>query len=144
MYNTIKNVISQKKYNLTDMLKKINAIWVMGHITEEQVEELTKMAQSNAKAEASVDVFKKLSELTVKQAEIESRIKALEDAMAGGSSDTETEEPTESYLAFEVGKWYYAGDKVSFEGKVYECIAPSGAVCVWSPTDYPAYWEEVN
>lgn len=143
MYNTIKNVISQKKYNLADMLKKINTIWVMGHISEEQVEELTKMAQGNAKVESSVDVFKKLSELTVKQAEIESRIKALEDAMAGGGS--ETEEPTEeTYSAFEVGKWYYAGDKVVFKKKNYVCIAPEGTVCVWSPKDYPAYWELVN
>ena len=40
-----------------------------------------------------------------------------------------------------VGKWYYNGDKCSFEGVNYVCIAPEGATCVWSPKDYPAYWE---
>lgn len=145
MYNTIKNVISKKNYDLADMLKKINTIWIMGHITEAQVEELTKLAQGNAVVSNSVDVFAKLSELTLKQAETERRIKVLEDAMLGGGSDTEMEEPTEeTYSAYEVGKWYYAGDKVAFEGKNYVCTAPDEATCVWSPRDYPAYWELVE
>lgn len=42
---------------------------------------------------------------------------------------------------FEVGKWYYRGDRVSFNDNVYKCVAPSGVVCVWSPVDYPQYWE---
>lgn len=135
MYNLIKGVLGRKKFDLTDITKKINAFWVQGTLTDEQKEELLTMAQGNAKVEASVDVLAKLTEH-------ENRIKALEQALAsGGDSDTETEE---SYSAFEVGKWYYAGDKVAFEGKNYECIAPSGAVCVWSPKDYPAYWSELK
>lgn len=53
------------------------------------------------------------------------------------------EPPTEEYPEFVVGKWYYNGDKCSFGGKNYTCTAPTGTVCVWSPTDYPAYWKEV-
>lgn len=40
------------------------------------------------------------------------------------------------------GTWYYRGDKVRFADAVYTCVAPAGVVCVWSPTEYPAYWQE--
>lgn len=39
-----------------------------------------------------------------------------------------------------VGKWYYRGDKILFNGSSFTCIAPKGVVCVWSPLDYPLYW----
>lgn len=45
------------------------------------------------------------------------------------------------YPAYVPGTYYYRGDKVSLEGVNYVCIAPAGVVCVWSPTEYPAYWE---
>ena len=40
------------------------------------------------------------------------------------------------------GTWYYRGDKVRFEDVLYTCVAPAGVVCVWSPAEYPAYWQE--
>jgi hypothetical protein len=40
------------------------------------------------------------------------------------------------------GTWYYRGDTITFEGEVYVCIAPDGAVCTWSPTEYAAYWKK--
>lgn len=40
------------------------------------------------------------------------------------------------------GTWYYRGDSVTFEGEVYVCIAPEGAVCTWSPTEYATYWQK--
>ena len=36
---------------------------------------------------------------------------------------------------------YMIGDKVIFEGKVYQSLIDNN---VWSPTDYPQGWEEVN
>jgi hypothetical protein len=53
--------------------------------------------------------------------------------------EDETDTPT--YPPYEVGKWYVNGDVVSFEEKNYKCIAPNGATCVWSPVEFPAYWE---
>ena len=40
MYEIFKNVINSKRYNLDDMLKKIDTLWVQGDITEEQKKEL--------------------------------------------------------------------------------------------------------
>ena len=36
---------------------------------------------------------------------------------------------------------YMIGDKVKFEGKIYQSVIDNN---VWSPTDYPQGWEEVN
>lgn len=39
---------------------------------------------------------------------------------------------------------YHRGDKITFNGKKYECIAPEGVAVVWDPVTYPAYWQEVK
>lgn len=130
MYNAIKNVLAQGDYNLKDMLDKIDLLWAKDKLTNEEYEELVTSAREGAKAENSFDVFEKLAEL-------DKRVSALEKGNSG--EDT----PSVEYPEYEVGKWYYTGDKVSFEGTNYTCIAPDGVVCVWSPKDYPAYWEEV-
>lgn len=135
MYNVVQNVIASKRYELKDILSKIDTLWVQGSITEEQRTELIQNAQRNARVENSIDILNKLYEL-------ERRVTALEKASSNDES-TENETETVTYPAYEVGKWYVNGDVVVFEGSNYKCIAPEGATCVWSPADYPAYWELV-
>ena len=130
MYNILKNVISRKAYSLTEMLTKIDTLWSENKISDAERDELIALARDNATSEHSVDVVAKLVEL-------EQRIKALEE----GETDTPTAETIEDYV---VGKWYYRGNKVLFNGKVYECTAPEGVVCTWSPVEYPAYWKQIN
>lgn len=130
MFNAMKTVILSKDYDLTDIMAKIDVMWVKGKLTDSQKEELQGMARISAKPVHSIDVMAKLDEL-------EKRVKALE------SAETKEEQTEEVIAEFVVGKWYYNGDKVKFEGKTYECIAPVGDVCVWSPKDFPAYWKEV-
>lgn len=130
MYQIIKNVINRGGYNLSAVLSKIDTVWAEGKITDEQRAELIATARNQASSEADVDIMFKLTEL-------EQRIRALE---TGESTDGSAEE----YPAFVVGKWYYKGDKCSFDGINYTCIAPEGTACVWSPADYPAYWESIT
>lgn len=133
MYNIIKNVIASKDYELKDLLNKIEIIWVRGKITDDQKEELMSMARNGASFDNSVDILRKLEEH-------DRRLKALEDAAANtGSPETPGEE--EIIPDYTEGKYYYNGDKVTFEGQKYVCIAPEGVVCVWSPKDYPVYWD---
>ena len=127
MYNAVKNVLTQGNYNLKDMLNKIEVLWVKGKLTDEQNEELIALARGGATIENSLNILAKLDEL-------EKRVRALE-----GNAEN-----PEEYPEYEVGKWYYTDDKCSFEGENYVCIAPNGTVCVWSPKDYPAYWEKVK
>lgn len=130
MYDIFKQVITTGLFELTDMLKKIDIQWIHGAITEEERTELVALAQKHANVQNSIDVLKKLEEL-------DKRVKALENA--------EVIKPdTEEYPEYEVGKWYYTGNKVMFEQKHYECIAPEGVVCTWSPAEYPAYWKLID
>ena len=131
MYRIIKDVIESKNYELADLLVKIDKRCLENQITEEQRDELQAMARENADVSKSIDVLVKLQEL-------EHRIKILE-----ADNATDTDEPTEEYAEFVVGKWYYAGDKITFNGKNYECIAPNADVCTWNPQEYPAYWNEI-
>ena len=131
MQNIIEKVIESKNFELSDMLKKIDTLWIQGSINEEAKKRLSEKARSNANLEKSFDILAKLEEL-------DKRVKALEEVKTEAP-----EEPTESYEEYAVGKWYYNGNRVMFEGKVYECIAPENATCVWSPAEYPTYWEEV-
>ena len=134
MQKIIEKVIESKNYELSDMLKKIDTLWVQGSIDDAMRKSLSDKARNNANVQNSLNIIQKLEEM-------DRRLKALEEANA----DTETEEPTETiYPEFLVGKWYYTGDKISFEGKNYECIAPENVACVWSPADYPTYWQELD
>ena len=127
MYDVIKDVINTRRYVLADMLHKIDTLWAQGDIDDDQRTELIALAQGNADMTQEVNVLARLEEL-------EQRVRALE---------TGSTEPGEAYPDYVAGKWYYNGDKITFEGGKYKCIAPDGVVCVWSPKEYPAYWELV-
>lgn len=131
MYNTVKNVISNKGYDLKDMVYKIETLWVKGRLTELQKDELIALARDNANMQDSISVIEKLEEIDRRIADLEARLDNMD------NSNTDTEETVEEYV---VGKWYYNGDKILFDGKVYTCIAPAEQVCSWSPAEYPAYW----
>ena len=128
MYNIIKTVLNSGGYDLTAILKKVDTLWVQGKLTDAEYEELNSLARGGAKPENSIDILRKLEELDRRMVAVEyGRFTSPED--------------DENYPEYEIGKWYYNGEKVTFEGKNYLCIAPEGTVCVWSPKDYPAYWE---
>lgn len=131
MYNLAKKVIESKNFELSAFLKKIDVLWVQGSVTDSEKEELIALARKHADVQNSMDVFAKLEEL-------DRRVKALEEERVN------VEAPSEEVDEYVVGKWYYNGDKVTFEGSVYECIAPMSYPCTWSPSEYPAYWQNVN
>lgn len=128
MYETIKKVLESGRYELSEMLRKIDTIWLQGDITDEQKTELVKLAQDNADPTATTDVWKKLEEL-------DGRMKIVEEKL-----ETEQGEEYPEYIS---GKWYYKDDKITYKGKRYICIALDGQVCTWNPDEYPAYWKEV-
>ena len=143
MYEIIKTVIETGSFELSDIMKKIETQWISGKITDEQRVELIQAAREKANPEKGVNLIEKVAEL-------EKRILALEKQLAPEETETpedgtETpEETVETYPEYVVGKWYYNGDKITFNGVKYECIAPEGVVCVWNPVDYPAYWDLVT
>ena len=127
MYDIIKRVIQTGGYRLSTVQQKIDSLWAEGVLTDDQRQELHKLALEGASVAGDVDLLSKVLEL-------ERRVRALE----------APEEDPEVYPPYVEGKWYYAGDRCSENGKHYTCIAPEGVVCVWAPGVYPAYWEEVT
>lgn len=144
MYNVILNVIKAKNYELADMLTKINTLWIQGvkngGITDEEKEDLTALARENAEVHQSIDVMSKLVEFDKRLNAVEDEIGKLKGEAPEGDEE-EAEEVT--YPEYVQGKLYYTGDKITFVDKNYTCIAPEGAICVWSPDEYPTYWEEI-
>ena len=141
VYEALKDVIENTNFKLEDTLEKIYVMYSKDKLTKEQMEELETLAREKANTGNSIDVINKLKEINAKMQDHETRITKLENA-----ETEEPEEPTEevTYPAYVPGKWYYNGDNCSENGKNYNCIAPEGQVCVWSPSEYPAYWEEVK
>ena len=130
-FEIMKNTIKNGGYKLEDYLERIYVMYVETKITKEQKDELDNLARENANVDSSIDIMEKLKELDLRVTNLEK------------NKSEEPTEPVEEYLEFVKDKWYYNGDKITYMGKKYICIAPAGQVCVWSPDGYPPYWEEV-
>lgn len=128
----MKNVFIEamnETFDLTAMLAKIDYHHIRGNLSDADREELVALARNKANPMGGVDVMAKLQDH-------EARIKALEEAKTAGGDTTD-----EDVAEYVPGKWYYNGDKVTYDGNVYTCTAPAGVVCTWSPAEYPAYWD---
>lgn len=142
MYEIIKNVIEAGNYELVDMLKKINTVWIESNITDEQKQELDELARTNAKAENSyAPLQEQLDNANARIDSLEERIAKLE----GGT----TEEPSEPVEDDEYPEYvqptgahdaYNVGDKITYNGKKYICQING---CVWAPDVYLQGWQEV-
>lgn len=136
MYAIIKSVINSGNFELTDMLDKIDTMWVQGSITDEQRTELTALARDKATPEATyAPLQEQVDALAVRIDALTQRVAALEDGGTAGDTPAmpadewpECVQPTGAHDAYQVG------DKVTFNGKHYVCKLAS---CVWSPAVYP-------
>ena len=139
----LRAVIANRNYQLSDMLSKLSRLWIEDQITEADYDFLVEYARENANPDSEGDVLATIRVVQADVKELRDSIASLTDRVAVLEGGEVEPEPSE-YPEYEVGRWYYNGDTVSFEGKNYKCIAPAGQVCVWSPKDYPTYWEEVK
>lgn len=153
MYRTLKAVIESGRFELSDMLTKIDTFWVQNDITEEQKIELVALAREKATPENSyvgiqkqiANLYLNLTELTQRIVLLETEIKALKGETPEDTEDEESvvEEYPEYVAPTGAHDAYYAGAKVTYNGIRYICIAPEGVAVVWTPEVYPAYWQEV-
>lgn len=129
MYEVTRNVILSGSYELADLLTKIDTLWLQGSLTDAQRLELMELARVYA------DPAMSYAPLQAQIDALAARVTALE----GGSPAEDWPafvQPTGSHDA------YYNGDRVTFGGKRYVCVAPEGVAVVWSPEVYPSYWQE--
>ena len=131
MYEVIKNVIQSGSFALEGILGKIDTLWVQGSLTDDARLELMNRARAKA------DPAQSFAPLQAQIDALAARVAALE-GKKPAEGYPEFVQPTGSHDA------YHNGDKVTFGGKQYTCIAPEGVAVVWSPEVYPSYWEEAE
>lgn len=146
MYEIIRAVIESGRFELIDMLKKIDTRWLEGELTDEQREFLAVLAREKANPEDSYAPLRNQVEGIYKNMEEMAReIVWLRNEMAALKGEEVTPPEEEEYPLYKCPSGahdaYHAGDKVTFEGKRYICIAPEGVAVVWGPAEYPAYWQ---
>lgn len=135
MYEIVKSVILNQRYELSSMLRKIDTLWVQDSLNDEQKSELVSLAREKADPAMSIDIMGRLDD-------IDARVRKLESKNPGGGEVDPGVDP--EYPEFQPNHVYMKGDKVTFEGKKYECVLNEYTdKTTWSPGDYPAYWREV-
>lgn len=143
MYEIIENVIKEGRYELSDILKKIDTKWFQGELTDEEKTELVKLAQEQAKPEDSYAPLQEQIELAFREiAGLKDRVTKLETG-SEPLPQPEQEEYPEYKQPTGAHDAYHKDDKVTFNGERYICIAPEGVAVVWDPVTYPAYWKKV-
>lgn len=134
MFKIFKNVIENSDFDLRDILKKIEESYIKSDLSEEEKESLESLAREKAKPENSYASFQTQID------ELAERISKIEEALKEDSRGEETEEYPEYVQPTGAHDAYNMGRKVTFNGKKYICKLDG---CVWSPSEYPAAWEEV-
>lgn len=139
MYDIVWSVIESGRYELTDMLAKIDTLWVQGDLTDEQRTELVTLAREKANPEASYAPLQtQIDNLADAIADLSARVKPLE---SGGAEPEPSEEYPEYVQPTGAHDAYNTGDKITYNGKKYVCQMNG---CVWTPDAYPAGWQEVG
>lgn len=139
MFDVILSVINTGIFELSDILVKIDTLWLKGDVDDDQRAQLIEEARKKADPSASyAPLQEQVDKLAADVDALAARVKALE----GGE-----EEPAEEYPAYVqptgAHDAYHNGDKVTYNGTKYTCIAPEGVAVVWNPETYPDYWQEV-
>ena len=136
MYQIIKDVLTSGRYELNDMLKKIDTIWLQGDIDDGQKTELVELARTNADPEQSyAPLQEQINNAFAAIKALEARVVAQEGGGAEPEEWPEWVQPTGAHDA------YNTGDKVTFNGKHYISKIDGNT---WSPEAYPDGWEAVE
>ena len=123
MYNSVLIVIQSGEYNLSDLTKKIDTLWLKSYLTDDERESLTKLAIEKANPDAGLPSFSE------RMAALEKRVSKLAGNLSSGgdsgSSDwPEWVQPTGAHDA------YAKGSQVTHNGERYVSKIDAN---VWEP-----------
>ena len=122
MKTIFENVIDRGGYDLTGLLNRIDSYHVMGKLTDAERDELYAKARAGARDALEYDV----------KAEIDALWAAVR-ALQGNVSGSYTQDPQASAEFVQPSgahDAYNLGDRVTYNGRVYESILNGN---VWSP-----------
>ena len=155
MYEIFKNILNGKDYELVDILNKIDEYYIKSKLSKEEKEELEDEARQNAIPENSyADFQKQIDDLAEKVKELQVTVNTNAQGMSAikeaveklGGVITPPEKPTEEEYPEYIQPTgahdaYKVGDKITYNGKKYECIFNG---CVWTPDAYPQGWKLIE
>lgn len=123
MYNSVLIVIQSGEYNLSDLTKKIDTLWLKSYLTDDERDSLTKLAIEKASPDAGLPSFSE------RMASLERRVSKLEgNSSSGGDSGSsdwpEWVQPTGAHDA------YAKGSQVTHHGEKYVSQIDAN---VWEP-----------
>lgn len=129
MYEVIKSVISAGGYKLAEIQHKVKKLYVLGDITEEQMDELLSLAAGGVSTDAErPGMLAMIQTLAAEIKALEARVKALE-------SDEPAEPDVPAYPAWKpwdgISKDYQQGAVVSHNGQLWESVFAGQNV--WEP-----------
>ena len=144
MYEIFKNTL-KGQYELVDMLNKIAEYYIKGNLSKAEKEELEEEARTNANPVNSyAPLEERLNDLITRVDTLEKKVSELEKTSAGEPTEEPTE-PVEEYPEYVqptgAHDAYHIGDKITYNGKHYECIFDN---CVWTPDAYPQGWKLIE
>ena len=131
IYDDITTIISNGGYDLSDLLHRIDVIYVSGQLTDEEREELNELARTGADPDDS------LPDVTERVGALELRVAALEQGTYQPSEPEGDPEWPEWVRPTSKDTQYHKGDKVTFEGVHYVCNKNNVTA---SPAENPKSW----
>ena len=132
MKTIFENVIDRGGYDLTGLLNRIDSYHVMGRLTDAARDELYAKARAGARDALEYDVKAEIDALWA-------AVRALQGS-AGSAATEEAQAPAEFVQPSGAHDAYNLGDRVRYNGKVYESVINGN---VWSPDVYPDGWNEI-
>ena len=129
MYEVLKSVISAGGYKLTEIQHKIKKLYVLGDLTEEQVDELFALASGGVSTDAErPKTYAMIQSLASQIEALESRVKALEGNDDGGDEPI----PYAEWKPWDgISNDYQKGAIVSHNGELWESVFDGQNV--WMP-----------
>ena len=133
MVNIIKGVISAGGYKLADIQHKIKKMFILGDLTEDQMDELLAMASGGVSADAErPEVLAMIQTLAAEIEALKTRVKALEGAE--DDPDEPGEDTSPEWKPWDgISKDYQMGAVVSHNGDLWESVY--NGQNVWEPNE---------
>ena len=131
MYEDVMRVIEAGGYDLADLLRRIDVLYVDGRLTDEEREALVGEARERAEPDAQ------LPSLTERVGALELRVAALEQGTYQPSEPEGDPEWPEYVKPTSRDEYYHKDDQVTFEGAHYVCGKNNVTA---SPAEDPKSW----